>query len=674
MDQPTPSVTPALTEAPNTGADERDPQVKVWSDRIVHAKKHWKRFHDRVRHNRKVVRGIDDNIDVKDPKYNRDRANLIQSTLTVVLSRIYAKNPEMSAEPTNKAQDLRLFCDTISRVTQVMLESAKLKQKAKATVRAAMTCSFGVVKLQYQRDLREDPIIKARIEDAQENIARIDSLLAQLEDPLTRGDEEAKRAELQRTIEAMAKQLEVVAAEGLVIDRVRTERLIVDPAVEDIWEYESADWLVEEIPMRRSKAMGLFKGFDLTGANTYKVGTDASAKADVDRPRMYSAGEASGDPDPIVLVHECWSKVDNTIYTLVEGCNKQFARKPYSPPFAGERWYPYFLLPFQSVDGEFVAQSLVDLTERLQVEHNETRDKYAELRSKIRPYFIASGELKDKDIKVMVHPELGEMVVVDTQGAPIGQMVQVAPQLQIDPQLFDTAAIRQDWELVSGLQDAARSIVVQSKTATEAAISDQALAARVSEFRDQVEDFLTEMAQYASELCLLAMTDAQVETIMGKHQQVEETVAGPLGPMVVPKTIPAYVWPAERRPETVFNLVQMKIRAGSTSAPNKLQMQENWSKAVPLIEKAIMAIRAIEGAGGDASAERELVRETIARFDESIDVDRFLPPKPMAAPMAAAPGLPVPGGITPPQALAPEPVMEPAGMAVGGRPMQVPVQ
>jgi hypothetical protein len=124
----------------------------------------------------------------------------------------------------------------------------------------------------------------------------------------------------------------------------------------------------------------------------------------------------------------------------------------------------------------------------------------------------------------------------------------------------------------------------------------------------------------------------------------------------------------------VFNLVQMKIRAGSTSAPNKLQMQENWAKAVPLIEKAIMAIRAIEGAGGDASAERELVRETIARFDESIDVDRFLPPKPMAAPMAAAPGLPVPGGITPPQALAPEPVMEPAGMAVGGRPMQVPVQ
>jgi hypothetical protein len=142
MDQPTPSVSPALVDAPNTsGAPEVDPLVKQWSDRIVNAKKHWKRFHDRVRHNRKVVRGIDDKAAVTEATYNKDRANLIQSTLTVVLSRIYAKNPEMSAEPTNKAQDLRLFCDTISRVTQVMLETAKLKQKAKATVRAAMTCS-----------------------------------------------------------------------------------------------------------------------------------------------------------------------------------------------------------------------------------------------------------------------------------------------------------------------------------------------------------------------------------------------------------------------------------------------------------------------------------------------------------------------------------------------------
>jgi hypothetical protein len=47
----------------------------------------------------------------------------------VVLSKVYAKNPEMSAEPTNKARNLRLFADTVSTVTQTMLEDAKLKKR-----------------------------------------------------------------------------------------------------------------------------------------------------------------------------------------------------------------------------------------------------------------------------------------------------------------------------------------------------------------------------------------------------------------------------------------------------------------------------------------------------------------------------------------------------------------
>jgi hypothetical protein len=86
-----------------------------------------------MRHNRKLVRGIDDAAEAEDPKYNKHRANLIQSTITMVLSKVYAKNPEMSAAPTNKARDLRLFADTVSTVTQAMLEDAKLKKKAKAT-------------------------------------------------------------------------------------------------------------------------------------------------------------------------------------------------------------------------------------------------------------------------------------------------------------------------------------------------------------------------------------------------------------------------------------------------------------------------------------------------------------------------------------------------------------
>lgn len=664
---PTPTDAPGIVSAnlaTTTGKD--DPLVEAWFKKIKDAEKHWGKFHRRVRHNRKVVRGIDDAAEPESAQYNKHRANLIQSTISVVLSKVYAKNPQMSGAPTNKARDLALFCETVSTVTQTMLEDAGLKQKAKRTVRAAMTCSFGIVKVQYQRDIRTDPVIKQRIQDAQDNIVKIEGLIAQIEDKTQCADMEAKRRELEQAIKALEAQKETVAAEGLVMDRVRTDRLLVDPAIEDIWDYCEADWMGEKIPMRKSAALGMFpdlarvegKSSELDNATTYKVG-EVDKDANKDRP--YSANiQASTHDDPMILVYEVWNKADNTIYTLVDGVKCRFARAPYQPQYAGERWWPYFLLPFASTDGEFVSQSLVDVLEKLQVEHNETRDKFAEHRKNIRPHLIVSADVSDKQITRRLHPEIGEIVVIDTGGQPLKDYMAEGTQLRIDPAVYDTTPIQNDWETVSGLQDAARSIVTTPKTATEASISDQSLAARVAEFRDQIEDWLTEIAQYSSELCLLAMTPQQVEQIMGAPEPAEPLdpqaalMAVASGqPMPAPEPpAPTYNWPEQRTPESVFSLIQMKIRAGSTAAPNKLAMQEAWTKAMPLIREMVMLIRQIDATGGDSTPERELVKETAARFDETLDVERFLPakPVPVAAPAmpqipGAQPGMPLPGGL-----------------------------
>ena len=643
-----PSIDTRLLSAPAHGGDrttEEDPLVKTWHNRIKAAKRHWDRFHRRVRHNRELVRGIDPLAEPNTPHYNKHRANLIQSTITVVLSKVYAKNPEMSAQPTNKSADLRLLCDTVSTVTQTMLEDAKLKRSAKRAVRAAMTCAFGIVKLQYQRDIRTDPIIAKRIQDSQDNVIRIEGLLRSIEgDEAQRADLEAKKRELEEAIKSLQASKEVVAGEGLVLDRVATDRFLPDCSIEDIWDYEDSEYLIEMIPMRKSKAMGLFPGVDLARAATFKVGQYDASQVTDPKPAMYSGGLAQATDDPMLMVYEVWNKADSNIYTLIEGINGQFARAPYQPEFASERWWPYFVLPFASVDGVFCAQSLVDVLEKLQVEHNETRDKFAEVRRKIRPHYIVSGDVSDKSIKTRLHPELGEMVVIDTGGGPLKENIQQAEQLRIDPAVFDTSPIQTDWETVSGLQDAARSIVVSPKTATEASISDQSLAARVAEFRDQVEDFLTEIGQAASELCLLAMSPQQVEQIMGAPEMPDEDeVAQAMltGQPIVPDR--TYAWPDTRTPDTVFSLVQMKVRAGSTAAPNKLQMQENWAKALPLLRELIMQIRAIDATGGDSTPERELAKETAARFDESIDIERFLPPlRPPALSQPTAMGAPVP--------------------------------
>lgn len=629
--------------------DKDDPLVKTWMTRIKASEKHWRNFHRRVRHNRRLVRGIDDKADPNSPDYNLKRANLIKSTLAVVLSKVYAKNPEMSAEATNKGADLRLLCNTVSTVTQTMLEDAQLKSQAKRGVRAAMTTTFGILKVQYQYDMRTDPIIKNRIEDAQDNVARIESLIAQIEDDdAARGDLEAQRRELEEALAGLEAKKETVAGEGLALDIVRTDRLLLDEAIEDVWDYAQSAWIIEKIPMRRSKAKAMCPDLDFKLASTFKVG-------DVDKvPEtngLYSTDLASSSADdPMVLIYEVWSKTDNMVFTLVDGIQGQFARAPYSPQFTGERWWPYFILPWGVVDGEMVSQSLVDDLEKLEIEHNETRDKFAAVRREIKPGFITSADVKEKDITRRQDAHIGEVTVIDTGGEKLSDHFQERAQLTINPMVFDTTPIAQDIEMVSGLQEAARSVITTAKTATEASISDQSLGARIDEFRNQVEDWLTLICQYASELCLLAMTPAQVEQIMGAPKQPDQQAmqAAVMAGKPLPEPEQTYQWPESRTPETVFSLVQMKIRAGTTAAPNKLAMQQAWAQALPVLQGMIQLIQQTDAMGADSTPYRELVKETAARFDESIDVDRFLPARP--APQipqipGMPPGMPMPAGM-----------------------------
>jgi hypothetical protein len=622
---------------------EPDPLAKEWSGRIESARKHWEKFHKRVKHNRKVVAGFDWTKDPDSTEFYTKRANLIHGTITAILPNIYARNPEISVTAQHGGRDLKLFCKTLETVTNRQMVDAKLKKRAKSTVKAALTCSMGVLKVMYQRDMAEDPIIKSRIQDTQDNIARLEELIARTRNPDGCGNEEAAIAELQQTLAALNESVEVVAAEGLVIDRVLTEHLLIDPTVAEFWDYEDADWMCQLIPMKKSTAEGQYK-VKLDRAKSYRGAGHQSS----DNGRMNSGiGSAPGDSQ--ILICEIWDKRSGRIYTMAEGCD-YWLREPFSPDKVGERWYPFFILPFQPVDGQFVGPSLVDLTEKLEAEHNETRDKKKKHRDAIKPGYIADkSNVAEKDIQAFTDSVMNEVTLIDAEGKPLNQVIVPKQHTPIDPMLYDTSEVRYDWEQVSGMQDAARSSVVQPKTATEASIMQQSLSGRVSEFRDQVEDFIQEIAQYSAQINLQQLTPQQVERIMGPHK------IGPLTnpdgtPMVDPATgnaitgviEPAYDWPQLSK-EEVFDLVQLKIRAGTTGEPDKLEQQETWIKLMPVIQPLIMQIMDMQLKGIDTAALEALLRETVARFDDKLDIEQIMP-KLQALP---PPPMPPAGNVTP---------------------------
>ena len=613
---------------PGLRKPEEDKLASQWAKNIAAGKKHWEGMFKQMRQNRKEVRDLDFNKSSEgDP--TTKRANLLISTMSASIPTIYAKNPEISVTPRYVNQNLKLLCTTLETVTNRSLSDAGLKKRAKSLLAAAMTCYYGVLKVTYQRDIQTDPIIQNRINDTQDNILRLERLIQETEDPEHRTEHELKLEELKQTMIALEEQTEVVAAEGLVIDKVLSENLIIDPTVCEFDDYDSAGWMAQIVPMRRSEAEGRYK-VDLSNALTYKQSQTGEPRQS---GRIASAMGQSGEDDPQIAIIEIWDRNSQRVYTIADGC-KFWCREPYSPSAVGERWYPFFLFPFSLVDGDFVGPCLADLTRKLENEYNDTRNKFAQHREINKPGIVVSGpDINEKNIKRISDSELGEIITIDTENdKPLNQVIGPKPTVPVNPVDYDTSPIRQDWEQVTGLQDAARSTVVTPKTATEAQIMQQSLSGRISEMRDRMEDFLQELAQYSAQILLMNMTPEQVSRYMGPGKEIKDPATGEA------RLEPSFDWPTLTR-ENVFNMVQLEIRAGTTGAPDKLRLQENWSQALPIIMQLIQQIMQLAMQGMDYAPFSAILEETLRRFDERIDIEEFLPkvatppvPNPTAGP------------------------------------------
>jgi hypothetical protein len=589
-----------------------------WNARIKHARAHWSTFHRRVKHNRNTVAGFNWNADPTGKEFYSLRANLIHGTISAVLPNVYARNPEISITPAHAGADIKLFCSTLEKVTNRALEHAQLKNRAKSTVRAALTCSFGILKVMYQRNVHEDAYIQGRINDAQENLLQAEELERDLQDKDQANHHDAKRVELEELIRSLQEQSEVQSAEGLVIDRVLTENLLIDPSICEFWDYTDADWMCQVIPMKRSQAEALYKK-NLSNAKIYqpRQSEPAHKKARRLASMQLDAGPVSDDQQIAVL--EIWDRTTQRVYTMVEGAT-DWLREPYSPPRAGERWYPFFLLPYQVVDGQFVGPSLVDLTERLQDEHNEARDRFNQHRDLCIPGWVASADINEKTIKKHSDSRFGEITIVDTEGKPLNQVIIPRGHPKIDPIVYDTSAVRYDWEQVTGLQDAARSTVVRPKTATEANILQRALSGRVFEFKDQIEDWLQEIAQYSAQVLLQELTKEQVERYVGAPISKTTMVDG----QTITTKEKTYDWP-ELTKERIFEMVDLRIRAGTTGSPDGIEEKEGWLKVLPMITSLSIQMQNLQARGMDYEHIRSLLQETLLRYDDRIDSNQFIP-------------------------------------------------
>lgn len=531
------------------------------------------------------------------------RTNLHYANLAMVRPQVYAKDPQFDVKPTAAVAEealgaVNLFAKTAASVLDAeLVKGCKLKKRAKRLIASCYATALGWWKLSWQERWGQDPIIANRMKDTQDNLARLQELRQRLDDPQQQGGTDAQIAELTQVMEGLKAQPEIAVARGLTLDFVLAEDVIVvDESVTEIADYERADGLAHRTWMTCEQFERTF-GFKPEKATRY-------------RERKASSGSGTGgESGSLLCVFEFWDQTSNRVYHLCEGL-EGYCRQPYTPDWTGKRWYPFFLLVWNEVDGGLVPPSDVALTHELVEEYNKNRDDLVRDRKDTLPFTVVrkGGSLTPDDVKNIRNRNGADIILVDGVGnQPLNQDLQAVQLGTLNPANYSTDPSRADIEQLIGGGDAARGTVLKAKTATEAEIMAQGLRGRSSERVDSMEDLLTEVGEYALQVCLRKMTPEEVKRVAGADAQ----------------------WPTLST-EQVFEQVYVQVRGGSTGKPDRLQEQDRWTKLQPIIEKTVTSVAELYSKGqvrlGQALV--AMLRETLRRFDEHIDIDQYLPEPP----------------------------------------------
>ena len=124
------------------------------------------------------------------------------------------------------------------------------------------------------------------------------------------------------------------SAEGLVIDRVHTENLLINPSICEFWDYTDAAWICQIIPMKRGQAEALYKK-NLANAKICQSGQGEPSHKKAKRlaSMQMNAGSSLVTDEQQIAALEIWDRATQRINTMVEG-TAEWLREPYSPPRA----------------------------------------------------------------------------------------------------------------------------------------------------------------------------------------------------------------------------------------------------------------------------------------------------------------------------------------------------
>jgi hypothetical protein len=611
-------------------------------------------------------------------------ANLIGSFIDILVSFLYARNPDISVKKSPRVdnrgtKDEDYTAKTFEIIVSKLWRSphTRLKINCRKQVRSTLTTGIGWLKVILQCKGTNIPTMQSELNDSRKNISQLEALKAKyggtpmLDEagvPMMgmdgapvmtpyepqEGDksEEETDAELGklRDLEAsLTQRLEVAVRKGLVVDFCKSEDVQVSLDVPDVGDYVNATWTANRVykPVKALAAMfPRLKKEEIKDAKEYfqkrtrnleplsdntRLTGLAGTENNADDAEQYVTDNAKSSAEgckdvPFACIVELWNKDTGHVYTMIDGV-KRWAKEPFQPDYPTSRFFPYFGLAFYDVDGSRHPQSLPWRLMKLADEYASTRSSQRLTRSRSVPgtIFNKAGLPPEEATRIAnsTHAEFTGITPTDST-QPLRDLFAAKPIEVGDMRLYDTSPITHDMEKISGVQEALQSTASAEKTATQAEIEQTGFASRTTSDRDTLETMLSEMATYTAELAVGGLDNKDATRMAGSHA----------------------LWPHGMAVDDLLTMVEIEIQAGTTGKPKTGTDKEAWGVILPTLQEMLLQIVQAKVAGQTAIADAltALLQETMIRMGDETDVLRFIPDIEPVTAMPGAPGAPPPGG------------------------------
>jgi hypothetical protein len=401
------------------------------------------------------------------------------------------------------------------------------------------------------------------------------------------------------------------------VERISPFDIFVDP---DARSLKEMTWIAQRV--RRQTA-------DVMVDKRYNATARAKVNSKIAQQRIDDETRAvDGAPtDSSVSYVDIWEFYDIRKGTVSTFCAEQedgFLIAPQPIPYAFG--HPFVMLRNYEVTDEFYPMGELEAIEELQHELNATRTQMMNHRKRYARKTLYDKAAFDKaGIDALRSDDDNTLVPVDLNTADASSIAEVIgpmPQMGTPPDFYaQSDVISGDIDRVSGVSDYMRGAQAEiRRTATEAAMIQDAQNARAADKLARIESTLSKLGQRVVQLMQQFMTGEQVIRIVGMHNQP--------------------VWMQFDR-DYIQGEFDFEVEGGSTQPRNETFRRNSAEQLVgmmgPFIQMGVIDPTAV-------------VRHVLQFGFDIKDVESFMAAPPMVDPATgqpmdpAAQGAPAPGG------------------------------